>query len=116
MLSSEKVVCSILAILVALLVWFGYSHGADNLSVLLTVAGGLVFAAPFGHLHGGRSVDRFERVTISVDYADLPLAVEANIHQLPEQNKPPQGVSVPGSPNVALRHPGTDSAIKTLII
>jgi len=55
MLSSEKVVVSILTILVALLVWFGYSHGAENLPVLLTVFGGLVFAGlgSSGNSEGG---------------------------------------------------------------
>ncbi len=44
MSNGEKIVASVLAILTGLLVWFGYGHGVDNLSVLLTVGGGIVLS------------------------------------------------------------------------
>lgn len=44
MSSGEKIVAGVLALLTVLLVWFGYSHGAENLPVLLTIGGGFVFA------------------------------------------------------------------------
>lgn len=44
MSTEEKIVSGVLALLTVLLVWFGYSHGAENLPVLLTIGGGFVFA------------------------------------------------------------------------
>ena len=44
MSTGEKIVSGVLTLLVGLLVWFGYSHGADNLSVLLTIGGAVVLS------------------------------------------------------------------------
>jgi hypothetical protein len=44
MSKSERLVASIMLVFVGLLIWFGYNKGAEDLSVLLTVGGGIAFA------------------------------------------------------------------------